>query len=588
MNKLVSLCLLFFMLPTLVFTQKYILPSAEEKVRAEALRETYSEEELVILNKLKEFTFGYNDKSEKVEVRASSKKRLMSIGKMDHRETFAEFYDEESEIEKIEVFNKKKKKVTIYVKDDYYQSDDFFYTDARVKYFNLNFSEAGFQYQVNADKLYKDIKYFTSAYFSDAYPVESTTLRFIISRWLDLELKGFNFEGYDIKKEVTYDSKTDTDVYEFTLNNLAARSTERFSPGPSHVYPHVLVIAKSFLKDNKTIPLFGTTEDLYGWYSSLVNGMEDDSGVLNDKVAELIKRATTDQEKVEAIYYWVQDNVRYIAFEDGIAGFRPELCQNVFKNKYGITSEFFDFLTDINFQSEAVGNQWYREFLIAYFDRMNMLANVEDTQYAFEYDIAKDYLTGKALAFYRSEIIARAFRAKKQDLIIDRYYQFVNENEYTQFDAKVLATYAKAMKFAKGTLAPDFMLQDIEDKTLTLASFAGKAVYLNFWATWCKPCMKKMQETKSLQAELEKDGIVFLNISLDRKEEIWKETIEKNKFKGIHVLATGELNSEIAKAYEVRVLPQYFIINKKGEFVQEPKLLSVNDLKTVLVKTANN
>ena len=263
------------------------------------------------------------------------------------------------------------------------------------------------------------------------------------------------------------------------------------------------------------------------------------------------------------------------------------LYGHVFKNMHDVTSEFFEFLKDIPFQSEAVGNQWYREFLVAYFDRMNMQANVDDTQYAFEYDIAKDHLNGKALAFYRSEIIARAFRAKKQDLILDRYYQFVNKNEYPQFDMKVLATYGKAMKFAKGTPAPDFMLQDIKDETLTLSSFSGKAVYLNFWATWCKPCMKKMEETKGLQAELEKDGIVFLNVSLDRKEEIWKETIAKNNYKGIHVLASGELNSEIAKAYEVRVLPQYFIINKKGEFVQEPKLLSVNDLKTVLVRTAN-
>ena len=263
------------------------------------------------------------------------------------------------------------------------------------------------------------------------------------------------------------------------------------------------------------------------------------------------------------------------------------LYGHVFKNKYDITSEFFEFLTEIPFQSEAVGNQWYREFLVAYFDRMNMVANVESSSYTFEYDIAADYLTGKPLAFYRSEIIARAFRAKQQDMIIDRYYKFVNENEYTQFDTKVLATYGKAMKFAKGTLAPEFMLQDIEDQTLTLSSFAGKAVYLNFWATWCKPCMKKMEDTKGIQRELEKDGIVFLNISLDREEEVWKKTIEKNNYKGIHVLASGELNSEIAKAYEVRVLPQYFIINKKGEFVQEPKLRTANDLKTVLIETAN-
>ena len=263
------------------------------------------------------------------------------------------------------------------------------------------------------------------------------------------------------------------------------------------------------------------------------------------------------------------------------------LYGHVFKNKYSITSDFFDFLIDLPFQSEAVGNHWYREFLVAYFDRMNMQGGVKETAYTFEYDVAANYLKGKALAFYQSEIIARAFRAKQQDLIIDRYYKFVNENEYIQFDSKVLATHLKAMKFARGTLAPEFVLRDIEDNTLTLSSFSGKAVYLNFWASWCKPCMKKMEDTKELQAELEKDGIVFLNVSLDRKEEVWKETIEKNNYKGIHALASGELNSEIAKAYEVSVLPQYFIINKKGEFVQETKISSLTDLKTVLIDTAN-
>jgi len=335
MNKLVILCLFCFLLPIFAFTQKNATPTEEEKARAEALRESYPKEELVILNKLEQYDFEYNTKTGKVEVRASSKQRLMSIDKTDHKKTFAEFYDEESTIEKIEVVNKKKKKVSIYVKDDYYQSDDFFYTDARVKYFMLNFPETGYQYQVNAEKQYKDIKYFTSAYFNDAFPVESVTLRFVVPRWLNLELKDFNFAEYSVEKDVTYDQKKDADIYEFHLKNLPARSKDRYAPGPSHIYPHILIIAKSFEQKNKKTPLFGSAEDLYGWYSSLVREMKDESGVLNDKVAELTKDAKTDQEKIEAIYYWVQDNVRYIAFEDGIAGFRPELCQNVYKNKYG-------------------------------------------------------------------------------------------------------------------------------------------------------------------------------------------------------------------------------------------------------------
>lgn len=335
MNKLITLCLLYFLFPLLAFTQKNALPTAEEKARAEGLRASYPEEELVILNKLEAYNFEFNSKTGKVEVQKTSKQRLMSIDKTDHKKTFAQFYDQESTIEYIEVFNKKKKKVSIYVKDDYYQSDDFFYTDARVKYFMLNFPETGYQHQINTEKKYKDIKYFTSAYFNDAYPVESTTLRFAVPRWLDLELKDFNFKDYDIKKEVTYDAKKDVDIYEYQLNNLPARSNDHYAPGPSHVYPHVLVIAKSFEQKNKKTPLFGSAKDLYGWYSSLVQGMDDDASVLNDKVAELTKDAKTEQEKIEAIYYWVQDNVRYIAFEDGIAGFKPELCQNVYKNKYG-------------------------------------------------------------------------------------------------------------------------------------------------------------------------------------------------------------------------------------------------------------
>jgi hypothetical protein len=52
-------------------------------------------------------------------------------------------------------------------------------------------------------------------------------------------------------------------------------------------------------------------------------------------VDELIKDKKTEEEKIQAIYYWVQDNIRYIAFENGIAGFKPDDAQNVFEKKYG-------------------------------------------------------------------------------------------------------------------------------------------------------------------------------------------------------------------------------------------------------------
>jgi hypothetical protein len=107
------------------------------------------------------------------------------------------------------------------------------------------------------------------------------------------------------------------------------------APGPTYIYPHVLILPKSYTVDGNTINIFKETQDLYNWYKSLVNSLENDVTPLKEKVQELTENATTDEEKIKNIYYWVQDNIRYIAFEDGIAGFKPDEASNVFTKRYG-------------------------------------------------------------------------------------------------------------------------------------------------------------------------------------------------------------------------------------------------------------
>ncbi len=90
------------------------------------------------------------------------------------------------------------------------------------------------------------------------------------------------------------------------------------APGPTYVYPHLLILAKSYTKKGETKTIFDSTQDLYNWYKSLVNSLENDNTDIKSKVVELTEDANTDEEKIKNIYYWVQDNIRYIAFEDGI------------------------------------------------------------------------------------------------------------------------------------------------------------------------------------------------------------------------------------------------------------------------------
>jgi hypothetical protein len=80
---------------------------------------------------------------------------------------------------------------------------------------------------------------------------------------------------------------------------------------------------------------FKNLQEQYNWYKSLVKQIGNDPATFKDKVNEIVKDKKTDAEKIQAVYSWMQANIRYIAFEDGIAGFKPEKAQEVYRRKYG-------------------------------------------------------------------------------------------------------------------------------------------------------------------------------------------------------------------------------------------------------------
>ncbi|MBO9684522.1 MAG: hypothetical protein J7502_17955, partial [Flavisolibacter sp.] len=70
--------------------------------------------------------------------------------------------------------------------------------------------------------------------------------------------------------------------------------------------------------------LFENVKDLYNWYHFVTTDIGNKPDELKSKVDELVFNKKTDIEKIESIFYWVQDNVRYIAFENGIMGFKTD------------------------------------------------------------------------------------------------------------------------------------------------------------------------------------------------------------------------------------------------------------------------
>lgn len=214
-----------------------------------------------------------------------------------------------------------------------YQSSGIFHQDGEQILFRLPSSTFGEVQTYSYSSTTEDVKYFTSLYLSDPYFQLQGKVEISIPDWLELEVLERNFEGHSIKRTEAKEKRNTLITYEY--ENLNKMVRESGSPGPTYYEPHLLFVFKTFSDKRDDYNLLGSTEDQYEWYKGLVDVISEDDTDLEPIVEELTSNAKTELEKLEAIFYWVQDNVRYIAFEDGIAGFKPESAINVCNNRYG-------------------------------------------------------------------------------------------------------------------------------------------------------------------------------------------------------------------------------------------------------------
>jgi thiol-disulfide isomerase/thioredoxin len=110
---------------------------------------------------------------------------------------------------------------------------------------------------------------------------------------------------------------------------------------------------------------------------------------------------------------------------------------------------------------------------------------------------------------------------------------------------------------------PDLAFNDGEDKPLKLADYKGKIVLLNFWATWCAPCVKEMPSLDRLQAELGKDKFVVLPLSLDgpSRPKVAPFYADKNLS---HLGVYFDKGRKAMQALDISILPTSILIDGEG------------------------
>lgn len=278
--------------------------------------------------------FDYNKKSNRVEIRQKTDNTYLS---RDFQVTIpiVEDYNDYITIDGVECKIDNHTPKDFKPQYSYYSVNDIFYSDSRICYFPMVLPKKESKGNVVFTETIKDPKFYTAIYFPESLKVLSKEITFKIPRWMKVELKEINFGGYDIKKTESYSSGEDADIITYTAQNLPATSTEENSPGPTYLYPHIMVLCKSASINNQNFTYFATLKDQYSWYRELVKSINNDNAVIGAKAKEITNGLVSDMDKIKAIFYYVQDNIRYIAFENGLAGFKPERADEVLRKKYG-------------------------------------------------------------------------------------------------------------------------------------------------------------------------------------------------------------------------------------------------------------
>jgi len=111
-----------------------------------------------------------------------------------------------------------------------------------------------------------------------------------------------------------------------------------------------------------------------------------------------------------------------------------------------------------------------------------------------------------------------------------------------------------------GSNAPDFTVQDAQSK-ITLSQYRGQVVVLNFWATWCAPCVEELPSLVEMQRRMKAKGVTVLAVSVDVDQNAYNQFLKTH---GVNLLTVRDPDQKSNSLYGTSKFPETFVIDRNG------------------------
>lgn len=225
-------------------------------------------------------------------------------------------------------------------------SDNVFYDDVK---------ETSFDYPGLVPNAIQHLEY--SLYHKDAHlispfhlpsylPVMNATYTVIVPN--DIAIK------YLVKNDAaglfkfSEEKKKKETIYTWQLTNYREYDAYGNAPDNEYYAPHVIIYVASFQNNNTTQNYLSSVDDLFKWNVAFTKNLNNTKDATLQKIVDsLIKDKKTETDKAKNIYKWVQQNIKYVAFEDGVEGFKPRQAADICTKRYGDCKDMSSIITQM-------------------------------------------------------------------------------------------------------------------------------------------------------------------------------------------------------------------------------------------------
>jgi transglutaminase-like putative cysteine protease len=316
----------------------------------EEIRKQYPSEKAVFVDKLVDYTFVLKDDKPYVESREKESIAFLSQSASNYMGSFSFYHSFFRELINYAAQTRTADNKVIKVSNFKTASDKqsfVFYDDVKKMSFNYPSIEPGAVGSLDVSWVNKDPHLLPTHYFRSYMPVLNSELKLTVANGIVIKYHKMGLDTASVV--VTIDKGKRNTIYTFKYKNCAADRGYGDAPGYAWYSPHIVFSIDSY-KDSqgKTISYLANNDDLYQLNYSYIKD-------INANVSAQVKRVTdsltanlkSPEAKARKIYNWVQQNIKYVAFEDGMGGFVPREAALVCTRRFGDCKDMASILTQM-------------------------------------------------------------------------------------------------------------------------------------------------------------------------------------------------------------------------------------------------